>query len=88
MTIDGLVARPGTYPFADNTTLEDLILQAGGLLEGASTARVEIARRIVDPTSTVQTQRLADLYTVSIACSAYAYIATAMKDCHSECLWD
>ena len=66
LTIDGLVARPGTYPFADNTTLEDLILQAGGLLEGASTARVEIARRIVDPTSTVQTQRLADLYTVSI----------------------
>lgn len=66
LTIGGLVARPGTYPFADNTTLEDLILQAGGLLEGASTARVEIARRIVDPTSTVQTQRLADLYTVSI----------------------
>lgn len=66
LTIAGQVARPGTYPFAENTTLEDLILQAGGLLEGASTAKVEIARRVVDPTSTVQTQRLAELFTVSI----------------------
>lgn len=66
LSITGLVARPGTYPFADNTTLEDLILQAGGLLEGASTARVEVARRVVDPTSLTQTQRLADIYTLSI----------------------
>ncbi len=66
LTISGLVARPGTYPFADNTTLEDLILQAGGLLEGASTARVEVARRVVNPTSTTPTQRLADLYELSI----------------------
>ncbi|MDE6009982.1 MAG: SLBB domain-containing protein [Muribaculaceae bacterium] len=66
LTISGQVARPGTYPFADNTTLEDLILQAGGLLEGASTARVEISRRVVDPTSTAQTQRLAELFTVSV----------------------
>lgn len=66
LTIVGQVARPGTYPYADNTSLEDLILQAGGLLEGASTARVEVSRRIVDPTSTAQTQRLADLYNISI----------------------
>ena len=66
LTIAGQVARPGSYPFADNTSLEDLILQAGGLLEGASTAKVEIARRVVDPTATTQTQRLADIYTVSI----------------------
>lgn len=66
LTIDGMVARPGTFPYADNTTLEDLIFQAGGLLEGASTARVDIARRIVDPASTAQTQQLSKLYTVSI----------------------
>ncbi|MDE6170575.1 MAG: SLBB domain-containing protein, partial [Duncaniella sp.] len=40
ITITGQVARPGTYPYADNTTLEDLIFQAGGLLQGASQARV------------------------------------------------
>ena len=28
LTIAGQVARPGTYPYADNTTLEDLIMQA------------------------------------------------------------
>lgn len=64
--IGGQVARPGSYPYADNTTLEDLIFQAGGLLEGASTARVDVSRRIVDPESTVQTQRLSKIYTLSI----------------------
>ena len=66
LTIAGQVARPGTYPFADNTTLEDLILQAGGLLEGASTARVDISRRIVDPSSTEPTQQLSKVFSVSI----------------------
>lgn len=66
LTINGQVARPGTYPYAANTTVEDLILQAGGLLEGASTARVDISRRIVNPTSTEETQRLARVFSVSI----------------------
>lgn len=66
LSIYGQVNRPGTYPFAENTTLEDLIFQAGGLLEGASTARVDISRRIVDPTSTDESQRLAQIFTVSI----------------------
>ncbi len=64
--IGGQVARPGNYPYAVNTTIEDLIFQAGGLLEGASTARVDVSRRIVDPTSTTQTQLLSHIYTVSI----------------------
>lgn len=64
--IGGQVARPGNYPYAINTTIEDLIFQAGGLLEGASTARVDVARRIVDPSSTVQTQLLSHIYTLSI----------------------
>ncbi len=64
--IGGQVARPGTYPFAANTTLEDLILQAGGLLEGASTARVDVSRRIVDPSSTTETQQLSKIYSLSI----------------------
>lgn len=52
LTINGMVARPGEFVFADNTTIEDLILQAGGLLEGASTARVDVARRVMDSGST------------------------------------
>lgn len=66
LTVRGQVARPGVYPFASNTTIEDLIFQAGGLLEGASTARVDVARRINDPNSTEQTNKLAVVYSVSI----------------------
>lgn len=66
LTIRGQVARPGIYPYASNTTLEDLIFQAGGFLEGASTARVDIARRMNDPESTQQTNQLAEIFSVSV----------------------
>ena len=50
--IFGEIARPGKYIYADNMTLEDLIIQAGGLLESASTVKIDIARRIKDTKST------------------------------------
>lgn len=52
VVIHGMVARPGTYSYAVKTSVEDLIIQAGGLLEAASTARVDVARRIKDPKGT------------------------------------
>ena len=66
VTIRGQVARPGTFPYADNMTIEDLLLQAGGLLKGASTARVDIARRIIDPESLAPTEQLAEIFSVAI----------------------
>ncbi len=48
ITISGEVQYPGTYKYADNETLEDFILQAGGLTKKASTARVNVSRRIVN----------------------------------------
>ncbi|MDE6079414.1 MAG: SLBB domain-containing protein [Duncaniella sp.] len=66
VSINGYVARPGAYPYADNLTLEDLVFQAGGLLEGASTARIDISRRIVDPEATEQTQQLSESFTVEM----------------------
>ncbi len=53
LTIHGEVAYPGTYIYADNVTVNDLVIQAGGLLEGASTARVDVSRRIKDPKSSL-----------------------------------
>lgn len=50
--IFGEVAHPGDYPYADNMTLEDLVITAGGLRESASVVRVDVARRIKDPKST------------------------------------
>ena len=65
-TINGLVANPGEFPFAENTTIEDLILQAGGLLDGASAARVEVARRDIDPMSLTPSDTLGTTYTFSL----------------------
>ncbi len=66
-TISGMVAHPGPYSYIANTTVEDLILRAGGLLEGASAVRVEIARRINDPLAVTESPQLADIFTVNIA---------------------
>lgn len=65
-TIYGAVARPGGYKYAENTTLEDLLVQAGGLLESASTVRVDIARRIIDPKSMTINNTLAQTISLSI----------------------
>ena len=46
--IKGEVIYPGQYPFADNTSIQDILLQAGGLTEAGSLARVDIFRRIRD----------------------------------------
>ena len=49
ISIHGEVANPGTYLFSENSTVEDLIVQAGGLLESAATIKVEVSRRIKNP---------------------------------------
>lgn len=65
-TITGYVANPGKYQFAEHTTVEDLILIAGGLSEGASSARVDVSRRIIDPYSTSASDTLAMVYSMAI----------------------
>ena len=62
MTINGEVIFPGTYEYADNTPIEDLIIQAGGLKDGASLARVDVSRRIEDPLSLEKPQKIAETY--------------------------
>lgn len=51
LKISGEVNYPGVYEFAENTTLEDFVLQAGGLTNVASTAKIDIYRRIYNPKS-------------------------------------
>ena len=65
-TITGMVANPGQYQYADNTTIKDLIVRAGGLLSSASTARVDVSRRIIDPTSTTNATIIAETFSFSI----------------------
>jgi len=66
MTISGYVTRPGTYPFAENTTIEDLILIAGGFRNGASTARVDISRRMNDPESLEAGSEISQLFSFAV----------------------
>lgn len=66
LTITGEVAKPDTIVYADNMTLEDLIMRAGGLLESASLARVDIIRRVKDPESTVANAEVSKMYSFSV----------------------
>lgn len=66
LKISGEVIYPGTYQYAENTTIEDLILQAGGLTEAASMAKVDVFRRINDITSTENTGKMADYFSFAI----------------------
>ncbi|SFP01563.1 SLBB domain-containing protein [Prevotella sp. tf2-5] len=66
LTITGEVMSPGTYQYADNTTLEDLIVQAGGLTDQASTARVDISRRIRDPKATTSPKEISKSFTFGL----------------------
>lgn len=65
-TITGEVMTPGDYEYAENTTIEDLIVQAGGLRDGASLARVDVSRRIDNPYSTEKTRDIAETYQFDI----------------------
>lgn len=49
LVIKGQVRFPGIYKFAENTTIEDLVLQAGGLTRVASTAKIDVYRKLYDP---------------------------------------
>lgn len=49
ITIHGEVNYPGIYKYASNETLEDFVLQAGGLKNSASTVKVDVARRVMNP---------------------------------------
>lgn len=62
ITIEGEVARPGTFVFEDNTSIEDIIMQAGGLLESASTVKIDVSRRIKNPKSKDTPEAIADVY--------------------------
>ena len=64
--IYGEVAHPGDYPYADNMTLEDLVITAGGLRESASVVRVDVARRVKDPKSTESSATIGQTYSFGL----------------------
>lgn len=66
ITIHGEVQYPGIYRYADNETLEDFVLQAGGLKQTASTVKVDVSRRIVNPKALTTDSGIARTYTFAL----------------------
>lgn len=66
LTIHGEVIYPGVYKYADNETVEDLILQAGGLNDAASIMKVDVARRIADASATTSSDTIAHTFSFAI----------------------
>lgn len=66
ITIHGEVQYPGIYKYADNETLEDFVLQAGGLKQTASTVKVDVSRRIVNPKALTTDSVIARTYTFAL----------------------
>ena len=65
LKIYGEVHYPGTYIYAENETIEDFILQAGGLKDNASSVKVDVSRRIKNPKALTTDSLIA--YTYSFA---------------------
>jgi len=66
LLIRGEVQKPDTFSYADNTTLEDLIVMAGGLTDAASMVRVDVSRRIRDPKATTSGKEISKSYTFAL----------------------
>lgn len=66
LTIEGEVQYPGTYEYAENLTIEDFILKAGGLTDKSSIAKVDVSRRLRDHTALTSGEQIAEVYSFSI----------------------
>ena len=64
--IGGEVQYPGVYMYADNTSLEDIVLQAGGLTDAASTVKVDVYRRITDSKSLKKSELMTETHTFAL----------------------
>lgn len=67
VTINGEVINPGTFLYSEGMTVEDLIVMAGGLRETAATTKVEISRRVKNPSSVTESNVLGESFTIDLA---------------------
>ena len=66
ITIHGEVLYPGVYKYADNETLEDFVIQAGGLKESASTVKVDVSRRVSNRKALTRDSVIAKTYSFAL----------------------
>lgn len=66
ISVVGAVQDPGSFPFVDNMTLEDVILQADGFKESAAPYRIEVSRRISEDDSMYVPREIAELFQFTV----------------------
>lgn len=66
VAIDGEVRKPGAFLYRGNYTLQDLLLEAGGLTDAATAYRVEISRRIIQPTAQRSSDQVAEIIRLNL----------------------
>ena len=66
VTINGEVLYPGVYKYADNETVEDLIIQAGGPTEAASLVKIDVARRVTNPNALESEDQIAQTFSFKL----------------------
>lgn len=64
--ITGEIYYPGTYPYADNTTLQDIILQAGGMTDAGSLAKIDVFRRVRNAKAVADNGIISESYSFSL----------------------
>src|SRR5690606_15952909 len=66
LTINGEVRRPGEFPFSENTSLEELIIKAGGFKESATPQRIEISRRVKNSDALSVSARTSEIFQMEV----------------------
>ena len=64
--VNGEINYPGVYPYAEHTTIREMILLAGGITQAGSLARVDIFRRVRDVNATEDDSRAAEHFTLAL----------------------
>ena len=64
--IGGEVRFPGIYKFVENTTIEDIIIQAGGLTRAASTTKVDVFRKLYNPKASCETENIMETFSFEL----------------------
>lgn len=66
ITIDGAVRQAGDFNYAENMSLEDLIIQAGGFSESGTAKRVEVARRVKNSDVSQVSAQTAEVFQIDV----------------------
>ncbi|MGI4729357.1 MAG: SLBB domain-containing protein [Janthinobacterium lividum] len=66
ITVNGSVRKPGIFSYSDNMKVEDLILKAGGFAEGATSKRIEVARRVSDADPKSKNTKVAQVFSIDV----------------------